>query len=219
MIRRFAWSFTFLLVAACGGSVSDVPVDDTGVADTAPDTTAKPDTSVDTATEPDTATDPDVVLPESGPLDDSGLSTGHEGGIACGTLTCINGDLCCPSGGVDSGVSFTCAPTCSGATIACTSPDNCGGNPCCTQITQSTATTPSALCTSAPSACEPKLDLVARGAQTRLCRNDADCVSGITSKNLPNCCQITYQGNTFKGCFNKTYAAYAGQVGATVVCP
>lgn len=224
MVRRFASSFAFVFVAAasvgCGGSVSgDTPADDTGVVilDGAQDTGGK-DTAVADTTVVDTALPPDDTGP--GPVDDTGLTSTHEGGVKCGAATCTGSDLCCASGGVDGGtISLTCAADCSGSsTIACTSPDNCGQNPCCTQIS-GTSMTPGALCAKDPADCVPSINIAARNAQTRLCRNDADCTSGTTTSTLKSCCTITYQGNTFKGCFNPAYAALAGNIGATITCP
>jgi hypothetical protein len=222
MVRRFACSFAFVSFAVgCGGSVSggDTPIADTGIVilDGAQDTGGKSDAAVD-STVADTAVAP--VDTGTGPVDDTGLTTTHEGGVTCGTATCTGTDLCCASGGPDGGtITLACAADCTGSsTIACTSPDNCGQNPCCTQIS-ATSTTAGALCAKAPSDCVPKIDIAAKGAQTRLCRTDADCTSGGATTNLNACCSITYQGNTFKGCFQKSLASFAGQVGAVVVCP
>jgi hypothetical protein len=219
MFRRFAWSFTFVFAAACGGSVTEAPADDTGVADTGADTAKTPDAAVDsTAADTNSA---DVVFDDVAVSDDTGLTSNHEGGVACGMATCVGGDVCCANGGIDAGVTLACAKTCTtGSTIACTSPDNCGQNPCCSEISAAGGGgTPGALCGAAPTDCPPKIDIASRSAQTRLCRNDADCSSGAPMSGLPTCCTITYQGNTFKGCFNKQYAPLAGQIGASITCP
>lgn len=222
MVRRFASSFAFVFVAAtsvaCGGSVSagDTPAEDTGIV-IIQDTGTKADTTADT-TVADTALPPDDT--GTPPVDDTGLTSTHEGGVTCGTATCTGSDLCCANGGADGGtITLTCAADCTGsATIACTSPDNCGQNPCCTQISRA-STTPGALCAKAPGDCVPKIDIAAQGAQTRLCRADADCTAGGATTTLNKCCSITYQGNSFKGCFDPKYAPFASQVGATIVCP
>jgi hypothetical protein len=225
MVRRFASSFAFVFVAAtsvaCGGSVSagDTPAEDTGIVivDGAHDTGAKPDSAVADTTVADTALPPDDT---GTPAGDTGLTSTHEGGVTCGAATCTGSDLCCASGGPDGGtITLTCAADCAGsATIACTSPDNCGQNPCCTQISRA-STTPGALCAKAAGDCVPKIDIAAQGAQTRLCRADADCTSGGATTTLNKCCAITYQGNSFKGCFDPKYALFASQVRATIVCP
>jgi hypothetical protein len=151
---------------------------------------------------------------------DTGLTSIHEGGVACGAAICTGTAVCCASGGADGGaVSFTCASSCAGPTIACTSPDNCGQNPCCTQIVRASTAPQEMLCTKDPAECVPSINITTHSAQTRLCRNDADCTSGGATTTLSKCCSITYQGNSFKGCFEPTYAPFASQVGATIVCP
>ena len=224
MVRRFACSFAFVFVAACGGSVStgDNTAADTGVTilDGGQDTGAKADTAVaDTTVADDTSVTPDDT--GTGPADDTGLTSDHEGGVKCGAATCTGTDVCCATP-TDASVSLACAASCTGSTIACTSPDNCGQNPCCTNVSATGGGgTPGALCAKAPSECVPSINITARSAQTRLCRNDADCTSGTAASTLKSCCTITYQGNTFKGCFDPKYAGLTMTVGipATITCP
>ncbi len=225
MVRRFASLVALLSVAACGGNVATPNQQITVINDAATDSTGDStpaDSGAADATVADTAPDDTGSAADAAPAQDTGYTSQHEGGITCGSATCTGTDVCCASGSLEAGVTLSCASSCgdAGSTIACTSPDNCGQNPCCTQISAAT-TTPGALCTTAPSDCVPAISFATQSAQTRLCRDSADCTSGVgpAGTQLAACCTITYQGSTFKGCFNKQFAPAAGQVGATIVCP
>jgi hypothetical protein len=136
--------------------------------------------------------------------------------LQCGSMTCSSGQLCCLS---KSGQT-TCAASCGdmGAPVECRDPSYCGGMPCCLTL-QSGAPT-GILCGSSADACAPNISGLSASTisgQTRLCRNSADCTSGLSQAGtFPDCCVASMQGQSQQICFNKTFAALSG---GAITCP
>lgn len=92
----------------------------------------------------------------------------------------------------------------------CTSPDSCNANPCC--YVREYPRTVFISCGEEPTACisESTTDAFT----TRLCRNDADCVSGLDPNTVQfkDCCSGVLpgtQGNS-QFCFNRNQASQLG---------
>lgn len=96
---------------------------------------------------------------------------------------------------------------------ACTSTNDCGGNPCC--MTLAASKVQSVSCAAKASDCAPAVDFSGNG-QTRICTKDADCTSGLMSSSLPDCCTATQGGAAVHICFSKSLAGFTmGQI----TCP
>jgi hypothetical protein len=123
--------------------------------------------------------------------------------FVCGSVVCGAGTECCGSAS-GSTVSAMCETKCAdgGVPVACSSPQHCGGNPCCLSLKGTTPT--GTACTASATACPPMFSAGATASnQTRVCRNAADCTNGDPSTNYPDCCSITQNGVTAQVCFSK----------------
>jgi hypothetical protein len=96
------------------------------------------------------------------------------------------------------------------AAPACTSPDSCNGNPCC--YLHEYPRTVAISCEADPADCAPASP--PDYFTTRLCRSDADCVSGLdpSTVQFPDCCSGVLFGTqaTSRFCFNRNQAAQNG---------
>ena len=92
----------------------------------------------------------------------------------------------------------------------CTSPDDCDGNPCCYR--RFYPTTVSITCQESPATCTSAAELDA--FITRLCRNDADCISGLDPETVQfqDCCSGVLPGSSRRAqfCFNREQASQLG---------
>jgi hypothetical protein len=116
---------TTLLAIGCGddggGAVIDsaVPIDTAvGSPDGAPGGTDGAPGSIDAA--PGNG--------DAGPLDDAGIGPDAAQGVDCNGQTCDQGTECCVTAG---GSSCVEAGTCTGATIGCDGPEDCGDTEVC----------------------------------------------------------------------------------------
>jgi hypothetical protein len=115
-------------------------------------------------------------------------------------MSCGAGTVCCVTG-----TTPACAASCpSGFVAQCRGPENCGGNPCCINVTAGWKVH-DVSCTTALTDCPPMIDLTAGSGQNRACHTDGDCTVGAPKTNLPNCCTNTMTAQHV--CFN------AGAVG------
>jgi hypothetical protein len=96
------------------------------------------------------------------------------------------------------------------AAPACTSPDNCNGNPCC--YIREYPRTVFITCEEEPASCVP--ESTPEALITRLCRNDADCVSGLdpSTVQFQDCCSGILPGTQGRSqfCFNRNQASQLG---------
>lgn len=123
--------------------------------------------------------------------------------LLCGSTVCMGTQKCCIVG-----TTPMCADSCNadgGFTAQCSSPTNCGGNPCCITI-GSGFSVQSVVCTTTASACPPMVNANTQSGMDRACNVDADCTSGLPAQpapQLPDCCTNTASAQ--KVCFNKSY--------------
>jgi hypothetical protein len=101
-----------------------------------------------------------------------------------------------------------------GVAIQCEGPAQCGGNPCCLNLFNDYLIE-SVACTTSASSCPPSSDQAMTMVQTRGCKYDGDCTSGLPSTNaFPDCCHLA--GNMVRVCYNKNIG---NTFGGTIVCP
>lgn len=151
----------------------------------------------------DTTTAPDMSMPDLAPGPDLAMRTPD--GVSCGQMTCPAGQSCCvmTSNNMVTGASCI-APNgqCSGSTLACDGPEDCGGGTgsgqyCCGTIQFSgggpdagapTFNGGSAMCTST---CN--FNFGSGSVTTRLCHQDVDCtgLTGPLGTMLDKCCTST----------------------------
>jgi hypothetical protein len=122
--------------------------------------------------------------------------------LSCGNITCHGTEKCCAVG-----TTAMCLASCpdGGFQASCSSPSDCGGNPCCITIGAGFSIQGVA-CTNAPTACAPMVNLQTQSGMDRACKVDADCTSGVQGSMLPDCCTNTQAMQ--KVCFNKTYLQF-----------
>jgi hypothetical protein len=178
MIRRIAFALV-LAAAACGSSSPGGGAGGTGGTGGGGSTGTGGNGAADMAVGPDMTTT-----------------------LQCGNLTCHGTEKCCAVG-----TSAMCMPSCpdGGFQASCTSPSDCGGNPCCITI-GSGFQVQGVMCTNAPSACPPTVNLQTQSGMDRACKVDADCTSGVQNSMLPDCCTNTQTMQ--KVCFNKSYTQF-----------
>jgi hypothetical protein len=128
--------------------------------------------------------------------------------VSCGASTCASGQVCCYSSGSTSAGS--CSSCCASGQVGvqCTSPNDCGGKPCCLGLDHSQPTL--AWCVPTQDGCSSSLSvgsLAGLTGQTRMCNTDVDCTAGAVDSPYKNCCTSTYFGTTQKICFNKAQTA------------
>ena len=138
--------------------------------------------------------------PRAAPISAKEISMRVLGLISLFLLGCIQ-----PSGPSlgDAGQRQDAAPT-------CTSPDSCNGNPCCYERDYPRSVFIS--CEDDPATCVPASALEA--LTTRLCRNDADCVSGLDPSTVQfrDCCSGVLPGTQERSqfCFTRSQASQFG---------
>ncbi len=80
---------------------------------------------------------------------------------------------------------------------SCGGPADCGGDPCCYQVTP-VQNGGQLSCASSASSCVPEQGVDT--FTTRLCTTDADCTAGGVSTQLATCCPSTVQGKNVHAC-------------------
>ena len=146
---------------------------------------------------------------------DMAMTFTADAGISCGAMTCMSPNVCCVTGGAG-GVTTSCMPSCpdGGATVSCSGPEFCMGNPCCATITNMSIA--GVMCTAAMTDCPGMLNFTTGSGDTRLCHVDADCTRSNTGTTFTNCCTFMQGGQTAHGCFDPAFAALSG---GRVTCP
>jgi hypothetical protein len=123
--------------------------------------------------------------------------------LQCGNLVCHGAEKCC---GTASGAACMTACPDGGFQASCSSPSDCGGNPCCITIGNGFSVQ-SVACTNAPTACPPMVNVQTQSGMDRACKVDADCTSGVSgTPQLPDCCTNTQTMQHV--CFNKSYVQF-----------
>jgi len=150
----------------------------------------------------------DAALGDGGAPDLACLPGASSAMVACGSSSCsTGGQVCCYASSTGGGSCSSCCASGSSG-VQCTSPNDCGGKPCCLELVQSQPTI--AYCVATQDACPSGLSvgsLAGLTGRTRMCNIDADCTVGAVDSPLKSCCTSHYFGMTQKICFTKSSTA------------
>jgi hypothetical protein len=100
-----------------------------------------------------------------------------------------------------SALAAACALAACGGSVkpvnSCAGPADCGGDPCCYEVTP-VQSNGQISCGNSASSCVPEQGVDT--FTTRLCTTDADCTAGGVSTQLATCCPNTIQGKNVHTC-------------------